>query len=356
MRGPSNQLPPHSQGLPAPRSQDAPSSSLSLPPIREALSFYYSGPPDSTAASSRAPSVPSAPRMSHSPYTANETLASARDNTYVLSNDNEREMRMPFTYGDAEREREERYSQIPRGYSSSIPYINDHHRAEHSGMAEGGVTGSIGSSPQSSPAYSNMADGEAWSTSRRYTDSAAHYAGSDRPSFAGPPHMMDTDHPHHHHHQQHPQHSQHSHSFSGGSGPYQQHPTRTQSLSGGSIHGFDRAAFPPSGPSSGAGMPYDNRHPSRSSSSYPRHHHQQDYYGNNNNEFRGRGITMPGSANNGRLGDRLDNKTRKRRGNLPKETTEKLRAWFLTHLNHPYPSEDEKQELIQKTGLQMSKF
>ena len=49
-------------------------------------------------------------------------------------------------------------------------------------------------------------------------------------------------------------------------------------------------------------------------------------------------------------------KRRKRRGNLPKETTDKLRAWFVAHLQHPYPTEDEKQELVRRTGLQMSKY
>lgn len=51
-----------------------------------------------------------------------------------------------------------------------------------------------------------------------------------------------------------------------------------------------------------------------------------------------------------------DNKQRKRRGNLPKETTDKLRAWFVAHLHHPYPTEDEKQELMRQTGLQMSEL
>lgn len=56
------------------------------------------------------------------------------------------------------------------------------------------------------------------------------------------------------------------------------------------------------------------------------------------------------------LGTNGDGKQRKRRGNLPKETTDKLRSWFVAHLHHPYPSEDEKQELIRQTGLQMSKW
>lgn len=49
-----------------------------------------------------------------------------------------------------------------------------------------------------------------------------------------------------------------------------------------------------------------------------------------------------------------DSKQRKRRGNLPKETTDKLRAWFVAHLQHPYPTEDEKQDLMRQTGLQIS--
>ena len=56
------------------------------------------------------------------------------------------------------------------------------------------------------------------------------------------------------------------------------------------------------------------------------------------------------------INDGSDGKQRKRRGNLPKETTDKLRAWFVAHLQHPYPTEDEKQELMRQTGLQMSKY
>ena len=58
----------------------------------------------------------------------------------------------------------------------------------------------------------------------------------------------------------------------------------------------------------------------------------------------------------GHMGMGGDSKQRKRRGNLPKETTDKLRAWFMSHLSHPYPTEDEKQELMRQTGLQMSEY
>ncbi|KAI0408648.1 homeobox KN domain-containing protein [Xylaria palmicola] len=50
------------------------------------------------------------------------------------------------------------------------------------------------------------------------------------------------------------------------------------------------------------------------------------------------------------------NRTRRRRGNLPKETTDKLRSWFVSHLHHPYPTEDEKQEFMRQTGLQINQI
>ncbi|KAK4135460.1 hypothetical protein BT67DRAFT_277481 [Trichocladium antarcticum] len=56
------------------------------------------------------------------------------------------------------------------------------------------------------------------------------------------------------------------------------------------------------------------------------------------------------------LGTNGDNRPRRRRGNLPKETTDRLRVWFQAHLSHPYPSEDEKQEMMRQTGLQMNQI
>ncbi|PHH75723.1 hypothetical protein CDD83_4369 [Cordyceps sp. RAO-2017] len=97
---------------------------------------------------------------------------------------------------------------------------------------------------------------------------------------------------------------------------YHHHPSRYQSLSTSSIRPHERAAF-------SAGGNY--------------HAHYQDM---------------------GRQGGDVggDAKQRKRRGNLPKETTDKLRAWFVAHLQHPYPTEDEKQELMRQTGLQMNQI
>jgi hypothetical protein len=59
-------------------------------------------------------------------------------------------------------------------------------------------------------------------------------------------------------------------------------------------------------------------------------------------------------ANFGIMGDTIDPKTKRRRGNLPKPVTDILRAWFHEHLDHPYPSEEDKQMFMTRTGLSIS--
>ncbi|ESZ89992.1 hypothetical protein SBOR_9622 [Sclerotinia borealis F-4128] len=54
--------------------------------------------------------------------------------------------------------------------------------------------------------------------------------------------------------------------------------------------------------------------------------------------------------------DMGDIKPRKRRGNLPKPITDVLTAWFINHLEHPYPNEEEKQLLMRQTGLQLNQI
>jgi hypothetical protein len=99
------------------------------------------------------------------------------------------------------------------------------------------------------------------------------------------------------------------------------HPSRVQSLSMGAVH------------------PYDARHYGQPPAAFAPAHYHPDF-------------VRYGDMGHGGAGD---TRQRKRRGNLPKETTDKLRAWFVAHLHHPYPTEDEKQELMRQTGLQMSK-
>ncbi len=45
---------------------------------------------------------------------------------------------------------------------------------------------------------------------------------------------------------------------------------------------------------------------------------------------------------------------KRRRGNLPKAVTDTLRAWFQEHVANPYPTEDEKQMLMDQTDLTIS--
>ncbi|KIX06025.1 uncharacterized protein Z518_03999 [Rhinocladiella mackenziei CBS 650.93] len=51
-----------------------------------------------------------------------------------------------------------------------------------------------------------------------------------------------------------------------------------------------------------------------------------------------------------------DTRNRRRRGNLPRQITDILRAWFHEHLDHPYPTEEDKQAFMAKTGLTIAQI
>eukprot|EP00002_Diphylleia_rotans_P010664 TRINITY_DN211_c0_g2_i11.p1 TRINITY_DN211_c0_g2~~TRINITY_DN211_c0_g2_i11.p1 ORF type:complete len:226 (-),score=21.27 TRINITY_DN211_c0_g2_i11:573-1250(-) len=48
-----------------------------------------------------------------------------------------------------------------------------------------------------------------------------------------------------------------------------------------------------------------------------------------------------------------ENVPKKRRGNLPRVATDKLKSWLQNHTSFPYPSEDEKFELVRLTDLSL---
>ncbi|VDC04603.1 unnamed protein product [Peniophora sp. CBMAI 1063] len=50
----------------------------------------------------------------------------------------------------------------------------------------------------------------------------------------------------------------------------------------------------------------------------------------------------------------LVDRPQKKRGKLPKPTTDFLKDWLHRHADHPYPSEEEKKQLCAATGLSMS--
>lgn len=84
---------------------------------------------------------------------------------------------------------------------------------------------------------------------------------------------------------------------------------------------------------------------------------------NNNNNTEHKNCILTGSFLNGDAslgsGDGTeceddDNRARrqqKKRGIFPKAATNIMRAWLFQHLNHPYPSEDQKKQLAEETGL-----
>ncbi|VDM34048.1 unnamed protein product, partial [Hydatigera taeniaeformis] len=49
--------------------------------------------------------------------------------------------------------------------------------------------------------------------------------------------------------------------------------------------------------------------------------------------------------------NRVAAKRQKKRGIFPKVATNIMRAWLFQHLSHPYPSEEQKKQLAQDTGL-----
>jgi hypothetical protein len=53
-------------------------------------------------------------------------------------------------------------------------------------------------------------------------------------------------------------------------------------------------------------------------------------------------------------GDSVNSKNKSRRGNFPRPVTDILRAWFDEHLYHPYPSNEDKQMFLTRTGLTVS--
>lgn len=58
-----------------------------------------------------------------------------------------------------------------------------------------------------------------------------------------------------------------------------------------------------------------------------------------------------GEGTEGEGDDRDSAKRQKKRGIFPKVATNIMRAWLFQHLSHPYPSEEQKKQLAQDTGL-----
>nr|XP_023698046.1 homeobox protein Meis1-like [Paramormyrops kingsleyae] len=69
-------------------------------------------------------------------------------------------------------------------------------------------------------------------------------------------------------------------------------------------------------------------------------------------DFPGDGLDNVASPSTGDDDDPDKEKKRnKKRGIFPKVATNIMRAWLFQHLTHPYPSEEQKKQLAQDTGL-----
>jgi hypothetical protein len=64
--------------------------------------------------------------------------------------------------------------------------------------------------------------------------------------------------------------------------------------------------------------------------------------------------TAYGSSMPPHMSEDGESRNRSRRGDLPRAATDILRSWFQKHLDHPYPSDNEKQMLIMQTGISMN--
>jgi len=103
-------------------------------------------------------------------------------------------------------------------------------------------------------------------------------------------------------------------------------------------------------PGSGPSTPQQAYYPSMPSREYPSPYMPTS----------AQGYSPPGGSANypvnfEPMSDYSDGKKQgRRRGNLPKQVTDILRMWFQDHVAHPYPTEEEKQQLMHQTGLSIS--
>ncbi|KAI7810444.1 homeobox protein Meis1a isoform X1 [Triplophysa rosa] len=80
--------------------------------------------------------------------------------------------------------------------------------------------------------------------------------------------------------------------------------------------------------------------------------HPSSHNGDNSSEhgdFLDQGVASPSTGEE--EDPDKDRKNNKKRGIFPKVATNVMRAWLFQHLTHPYPSEEQKRQLSQDTGL-----
>ena len=108
--------------------------------------------------------------------------------------------------------------------------------------------------------------------------------------------------------------------------------------------------YPPAARHNGSAVEYQNQYQQRYDP-----YRQNAYSGSYAEiEYQAQPTSISQSANFNMVGETADSRGKRRRGNLPKPVTDILRAWFHEHLDHPYPTEEDKQQFMQRTGLTLN--
>ncbi|KAG9246806.1 homeobox KN domain-containing protein [Calycina marina] len=307
---------PQTHSLPPPQER------IELPPIRQLLPGVFSSRSDQTEAAIRPESKSASPRMGINTLispTTDESISQSLNKRRRVSNDGGQDLRLTDP-------------SVPENTRSPQRFLSRENRGSERRSSSVSMTDSFSNMLNSSPQYSSHQRGSSMrhspfhspSSSRsdwnRTLPSLSSTIAFDRPEYAlesshirGPALPLHRGNP----------------SFATPAAPNQPPPF---------AYGYQQPRHQ-SASSSSTGPPVNNdRSPFSSNTQQP--------------NFAGCGYSYAQEA----CDAAAPKDSRKRRGNLPKETTDKLRVWFMSHLQHPYPTEDEKQDLMRHTGLAMNQI
>ena len=93
---------------------------------------------------------------------------------------------------------------------------------------------------------------------------------------------------------------------------------------------------------------------SSSASPQSQHQHQTAQLEAHHQTANALGVSPAAAAQAAAVAAQVAARPQRRRGKLPKPTTDFLKDWLHRHSDHPYPSEEEKKQLCNATGLSMS--
>nr|CAD57729.1 homothorax 2 [Cupiennius salei] len=118
------------------------------------------------------------------------------------------------------------------------------------------------------------------------------------------------------------------------------------------VGSMERLGRPPSQSLNYGSVGDDVRSPNGSSGTpCPMSQQPSSQQSTDNNSEAGDASVCSGDGSGDEDDDERGKKRQKKRGIFPKVATNIMRAWLFQHLTHPYPSEEQKKQLAQDTGL-----